>query len=229
MAVELQNILDNINTISTNINTNVFIKNARDAVKEGINAYAVEEDEKAKIYASFEQQLSATVISQIMLMAKEMPMMIAQEEAIRKDIDLKAQQKTLVEKQITTEQKKALDLEKATELRQQQINTEKRRQDDIAATINIKNQDAVYKYQQAKFEESRRYLGIKANVDNMQIRKAMARVEEMNAFMTNDSYDVTSEQFNASKTTIDAISTTQLTYTSEVITAPTTITVTPLT
>jgi hypothetical protein len=245
MALELQNILDNIDTISKSIDTNVFIKNARDAVKVGIEAYAVEEDEKAKIYAAFEQQLSATVITQIINIAKEIPVIQAQEELYRKqivteekkaldlvstttvrdeqseqDLLLKSSQKTLIDKQATTEEKKALDIEQATELRKEQIKIEQKKQKDIDALLEIRYQDAMLKYQQAKFEESRRYLGIKANVDNMQIRKAMARVKEMSAFMINDSYDVTPDQFSASKTTIDNISTTKLTYTTEVSLKP---------
>ncbi len=207
MAIQLTDILTNIDSVTDKINSNTFIENARKAFKDDIALYEINDDEKAKLIATYEAQLSVGVIAQIIQLAKEMPMMIAQEELLRK--------------QIETETNKAEDIAKATELRTEQIKTEKRRQEDILATINIKNQDAIYKFQQAKFEESRRLLGIKANLDNMQIRKAMARVDEMNAFMTNDSYDVTAEQFNASKTTIDEISTAPLTYTSEVTVVPT--------
>jgi hypothetical protein len=268
MALELQNILDNIDTISKSIDTNVFIKNARDAVKVGIEAYAVEEDEKAKIYAAFEQQLSATVITQIINVAKEIPVIQAQEELYRKqivteekkaldlvstttvrdeqseqDLLLKGSQKTLIDKQATTEEKKALELESRTKnidedtlIKTEQVKTEKGktmhiaeqivsekyRHRDLRSSTAVKIASMEITKQQAKFEESRRYIAIESNYQNAHMKKADFKVQQLQAIATDDDIAISTEQMTDSKNTIDNIPTTKITYNSEVsVTTPT--------
>lgn len=204
MAIELKNILVNITTITENIDTNKFITNARKAFKDDIALYEINDDEKAKLIATFEAQLSVGVISQIIQLAKEFP---------------------LLKQQVETEKNKAADIAKATELRDKQIDNEDKRGKDIEATINVKNQDAKFRWQQAKFEEAKRHLEIKANSDNTYIRKAMIRAEEMGHFMMNDSYDVSEDQIAASKEVIDQIPVASVIYVSDLTDKPMAITI----
>ncbi len=202
MAVTLDDLINNIATLSQNINDNVFIQNARESVKIGLEAYAVEEDEKAKIYAGFEQQLAAGVMEQIMTIAKELPTITAQEAVV-------VEQKNLLVEQIETEKEKL-------DLIEEQIKTEKYRHRDLRASVMIKNQNGITSKQQGKFEEARRYIAIKANEQNMHLKKTDYKVQQLDAIATDNDYILTSEQIADTKETIDNLPTEAISYTTEI-------------
>jgi hypothetical protein len=197
--MDLNTILENFASISTKVNENVFIVEARKSVNENLKKFSIDEEKQAELYATYETNLSIAIVTKLLDLSKELPILQAQESDIKEATSLKTEQKNLVKKQ---------------------QNTEIRRQEDLAATILLKGQDTQYKYQQTLFEESRRYLGIKANSDNMAIRKAMAKVEEMAAFMSNESYNVGTSQIEDSKNAINDISISSLIYPTSVPQVP---------
>lgn len=288
MAVELQTILTNIDLISAKINDNVFIKNARTSVKEGLESFAVEEDEKAKIYASFEQQLSATVINNIINVAKELPTIQAQEELIREQIKvqnkeylIKDQQeiaekiknggiyyeytyyaedapevisgdvevgdvktktlmdgttKSLYEAQKDEHEARTRNIDEDTQIKTEQIKTEKGktlhiieqitsekyRHRDLRAGTAVKLGSLEVTKQQAKFEESRRYIAIAANHQNAYMKQSDFKVQQLQAIATDDDIVISDDHIEDTKTQIESIPTDKITYESEVsLTKPT--------
>ena len=108
----MQNILDSIDEISTKLDNNIFIKNAREAFKENISEYEIADDEKAKLTAQYEAQVSIATISEIIKLAKETPLDEAQISLINKDIEIKTQQKlSMIEEDRIKTAQSAKDIE----------------------------------------------------------------------------------------------------------------------
>ncbi|MDD2267472.1 hypothetical protein [Sulfuricurvum sp.] len=61
----IQEILDDINTISDGINTNALVEGARGSVTNGLKAFMITPKEKASIQANFEMQFTGGIISKI--------------------------------------------------------------------------------------------------------------------------------------------------------------------
>ena len=85
----MQSVLDSIDEISTKLDQNIFIKNARTAFKENISQFEIADDEKAKLTENYEAQVSIATISEIIKLAKETPLNEAQIANLKKDTDIK--------------------------------------------------------------------------------------------------------------------------------------------
>lgn len=235
MALELSTIINDITTLSTSINSNVFIESARAAFRDGINEYEISDEEKAKLIAQYEANVSVGVITQIINLAKEFP-------EIQARVALQEEQKKLVTEQVTSQEaqtKKILHeieevkartlknygiqiaqaLDKtmsSTDLKNgmmdKQIISEMWRHRDIKAGVTIKNKSTYTTIENAKFEEARRHIALKANQDNMYLKKADYKVAQLNAMAIDDDYIITALQIEDVKTTIDNISVAAMTY-----------------
>ena len=100
-----------------------------------------------------------------------------------------------------------------------QIITEMWRHRDLQAGVNIKNKSAYATLESAKFEEARRHIAIKANQDNMYLKKADYKVNQLNAMAMDDDYIITAEQIGDVKETIDAVPTGAIDYSSTIVTS----------
>lgn len=227
MAVEIKSILENIATISTTIDENVFIKSAREAFKTGINAYEISDEEKAKLIAQYEANVSVGVITQIINLAKEFPEIqtrvalqseqkTTQEEFTRKTKyeiqEVKARTSKNYGYEIEEENNKIKSTDKKNGMIDKQIISEMWRHRDLKAGVIIKNKSVYSTLAGAKFEEARRVIALKANQDNLYLKKAEHKVAQLNAMAMDDDYVITAEQIADVKETIDEISAAELTY-----------------
>ena len=198
----MQRVLDSIDEISTKLDQNIFIKNARTAFKENISQFEIADDEKAKLTANYEAQVSIATISEIIKLAKETPLNEAQISNLLKDTQIKQEQ---------------LCGEKAkTKLIIQQIVTEQYRHRDLRASIKVKIASNEVTKQQAKFEEARRYIALQSNNQNTFMKKADYKVQQLQALAQDDKVVISAEQISDTKTTIEAIPTQIISYNTEV-------------
>lgn len=250
MAVELETIISNITTLSGSINSNVFIESARTAFREGISQYEISDEEKAKLIAQYEANVSVGVITQIINLAKELP-------ELRARVALLEEQKELTQEQTDTQeaQTKKIGYEsmeiKARTLKNygfsvveengifvvtdkkdgmidKQIISEMWRHRDMKAGVLIKNKSVYTTIENAKFEEARRYIAMKANADNLYLKKAEHKVAQLNAMAMDDDYIITEAQINDVKSTVDNIPLASPFYTSIVNTTFTEVTTTDI-
>lgn len=198
----MQSVLDSIDEISTKLDQNIFIKNARTAFKENISQFEIADDEKAKLTANYEAQVSIATISEIIKLAKETPLNEAQISNLLKDTQIKQEQ---------------LCGEKAkTKLIIQQIVTEQYRHRDLRASIKVKIASNEVTKQQAKFEEARRHIALQSNNQNTFMKKADYKVQQLQALAQDDKVVISAEQISDTKTTIEAIPTDVINYNTEV-------------
>lgn len=205
----MQSVLDSIDEISTKLDQNIFIKNARTAFKENISEYEIADDEKAKLTAQYEAQVSIATISEIIKLAKETPLNEAQISNLQKDTDIKLEQEKIAKEQVCGEKAK-------TKLIIQQIVTEQYRHRDLRASIKVKIASNEVTKQQAKFEEARRHIAIQSNNQNTFMKKADYKVQQLLALAQDDKIKISEEQISDTKTTIEAIPTQTISYNSEV-------------
>ena len=205
----MQNILDSIDQISTKLDNNIFIKNAREAFKENISEYEIADDEKAKLTAQYEAQVSIATISEIIKLAKETPLNEAQILNLKKDTDIKIEQEKIAKEQVCGEKAK-------TKLIIQQIVTEQYRHRDLRASIKVKIASNEVTKQQAKFEEARRHIALQSNNQNTFMKKADYKVQQLQALAQDDKVVISAEQISDTKTTIEAIPTDVINYNTEV-------------
>ena len=205
----MQSVLDSIDEISTKLDQNIFIKNARTAFKENISQFEIADDEKAKLTANYEAQVSIATISEIIKLAKETPLNEAQIKNLQKDTDIKIEQEKIAKEQVCGEKAK-------TKLIIQQIVTEQYRHRDLRASIKVKIASNEVTKQQAKFEEARRHIAIQSNNQNTFMKKADYKVQQLQALAQDDKVVISAEQISDTKTTIEAIPTKIISYTSEV-------------
>ena len=205
----MQSVLDSIDEISTKLDQNIFIKNARTAFKENISEYEIADDEKAKLTAQYEAQVSIATISEIIKLAKETPLNEAQIANLKKDTDIKIEQEKIAKEQVYGEKAK-------TKLIIQQIVTEQYRHRDLRASIKVKIASNEVTKQQAKFEEARRHIAIQSNNQNTFMKKADYKVQQLQALAQDDKVVISAEQISDTKTTIEAIPTQIISYNSEV-------------
>ena len=206
----MQSVLDSIDEISTKLDQNIFIKNARKAFKENISEYEIADDEKAKLTAQYEAQVSIATISEIIKLAKETPLNEAQISNLKKDTDIKIEQEKIAKEQVCGEKAK-------TKLIIQQIVTEQYRHRDLRASIKIKIASNEVTKQQAKFEEARRHIAIQSNNQNTFMKKADYKVQQLQALAQDDKVVISAEQISDTKTTIEAIPTQIISYNTEVL------------
>ena len=205
----MQSVLDSIDEISTKLDQNIFIKNARTAFKENISEYEIADDEKAKLTAQYEAQVSIATISEIIKLAKETPLNEAQIKNLQKDTDIKIEQEKIAKEQVCGEKAK-------TKLIIQQIVTEQYRHRDLRASIKVKIASNEVTKQQAKFEEARRHIAIQSNNQNTFMKKADYKVQQLQALAQDDNVVISAEQISDTKTTIEAIPTQIISYNTEV-------------
>lgn len=205
----MQSVLDSIDEISTKLDQNIFIKNARTAFKENISQFEIADDEKAKLTANYEAQVSIATISEIIKLAKETPLNEAQIKNLQKDTDIKIEQEKIAKEQVCGEKAK-------TKLIIQQIVTEQYRHRDLRASIKVKIASNEVTKQQAKFEEARRYIALQSNNQNTFMKKADYKVQQLQALAQDDKVVISAEQISDTKTTIEAIPTQIISYTTEV-------------
>ena len=221
----MQSVLDSIDEISTKLDQNIFIKNARTAFKENISQFEIADDEKAKLTANYEAQVSIATISEIIKLAKETPLNEAQIKNLQKDTDIKIEQEKIAKEQVCGEKGK-------TKLIIQQIVTEQYRHRDLRASIKVKIASNEVTKQQAKFEEARRHIALQSNNQNTFMKKADYKVQQLQALAQDDKVVISAEQISDTKTTIEAIPTKTIGYNSEVqvtnINIPDTEIVTPV-
>ena len=221
----MQSVLDSIDEISTKLDQNIFIKNARTAFKENISQFEIADDEKAKLTANYEAQVSIATISEIIKLAKETPLNEAQIKNLQKDTDIKIEQEKIAKEQVCGEKAK-------TKLIIQQIVTEQYRHRDLRASIKVKIASNEVTKQQAKFEEARRHIAIQSNNQNTFMKKADYKVQQLLALAQDDKVVISAEQISDTKTTIEAIPTQIISYDTEVqvdsINIPDTEIVTPV-
>ena len=206
----MQSVLDSIDEISTKLDNNIFIKNAREAFKENISEYEIADDEKAKLTAQYEAQVSIATISEIIKLAKETPLNEAQILNLKKDTDIKIEQEKIAKEQVCGEKAK-------TKLIIQQIVTEQYRHRDLRASIKVKIASNEVTKQQAKFEEARRHIALQSNNQNTFMKKADYKVQQLQALAQDDKVVISAEQISDTKTTIEAIPTQIISYNTEVI------------
>ena len=205
----MQSVLDSIDEISTKLDQNIFIKNARTAFKENISQFEIADDEKAKLTANYEAQVSIATISEIIKLAKETPLNEAQIKNLQKDTDIKIEQEKIAKEQVCGEKAK-------TKLIIQQIVTEQYRHRDLRASIKVKIASNEVTKQQAKFEEARRYIALQSNNQNTFMKKADYKVQQLQALAQDDTVVISAEQISDTKTTIEAIPTQIISYNTEV-------------
>ena len=205
----MQSVLDSIDEISTKLDQNIFIKNARTAFKENISQFEIADDEKAKLTANYEAQVSIATISEIIKLAKETPLNEAQIANLKKDTDIKIEQEKIAKEQVCGEKAK-------TKLIIQQIVTEQYRHRDLRASIKIKIASNEVTKQQAKFEEARRHIALQSNNQNTFMKKADYKVQQLQALAQDDKVVISAEQISDTKTTIEAIPTQIISYNTEV-------------
>ena len=205
----MQRALDSIDEISTKLDQNIFIKNARTAFKENISQFEIADDEKAKLTANYEAQVSIATISEIIKLAKETPLNEAQIKNLQKDTDIKIEQEKIAKEQVCGEKAK-------TKLIIQQIVTEQYRHRDLRASIKVKIASNEVTKQQAKFEEARRHIAIQSNNQNTFMKKADYKVQQLQALAQDDKVVISAEQISDTKTTIEAIPTQIISYNTEV-------------
>ena len=206
----MQSVLDSIDEISTKLDQNIFIKNARTAFKENISEYEIADDEKAKLTAQYEAQVSIATISEIIKLAKETPLNEAQIKNLQKDTDIKIEQEKIAKEQVCGEKAK-------TKLIIQQIVTEQYRHRDLRASIKVKIASNEVTKQQAKFEEARRHIALQSNNQNTFMKKADYKVQQLQALAQDDKVVISAEQISDTKTTIEAIPTQIISYNTEVL------------
>lgn len=206
----MQRVLDSIDEISTKLDQNIFIKNARTAFKENISQFEIADDEKAKLTANYEAQVSIATISEIIKLAKETPLNEAQIKNLQKDTDIKIEQEKIAKEQVCGEKAK-------TKLIIQQIVTEQYRHRDLRASIKVKIASNEVTKQQAKFEEARRHIAIQSNNQNTFMKKADYKVQQLQALAQDDKVVISAEQISDTKTTIEAIPTQIISYNTEVL------------
>ena len=206
----MQSVLDSIDEISTKLDQNIFIKNARTAFKENISQFEIADDEKAKLTANYEAQVSIATISEIIKLAKETPLNEAQIKNLQKDTDIKIEQEKIAKEQVCGEKAK-------TKLIIQQIVTEQYRHRDLRASIKVKIASNEVTKQQAKFEEARRYIALQSNNQNAFMKKADYKVQQLQALAQDDKVVISEEQISDTKTTIEAIPTQIISYNTEVL------------
>lgn len=211
--------LRNIDTISSGLDNNGLIANTRDAVQNGLKTFQITPAEKAKLYANFEIQFSLGVVTKLIDIVAQSGLVEQQIELEKKKIELLTQQilsetqnteKVTAEVALLGSNKALVDAQKLTQDKQRL---------DVMAGINIKNQQVIATQQTAKFEEARRHVLLNSTKFNNQIQKAKEENALINSLAVDDSFTITDTHLLRSKNAMDAITTTDISYTSEITTA----------
>lgn len=189
---DLKLIVEHIEKISSSFAKDPSIVSAREAFTNGLKDYEVTDDIKALRYAEFEMSMATLTFSKSVELASSFTTIKAQKEEIAQ----------------------------RTKLLKAQENTEKYRQQDLKASINVKNQTAIATFHNAKFEEVRKEIAIKSNQDNMYLKKTEHKVAELDAYAKDDDITISANQMSDVKNMISNIPVTKLSYTSSITVQP---------
>ncbi|WP_418179769.1 hypothetical protein ACNSOO_04705 [Aliarcobacter lanthieri] len=205
----LDSTLENIEKISSSLDKNIFIANARKSFSEKISEYELADDEKAKLIAQYEANVSIGIVGEIIKLAKETPLDEAQLKNLNADISIKNEQEKIAKEQVCSEKAK-------TKLILEQILTEKYRHNDIRTSISAKLASLEVTKQQALFEESRRYIALQSNNQNTFMKKADYWNAFLDAMSKDDKVVIKESQLESVKSAIEAIPTDKIEYRTEV-------------
>jgi len=84
---EITQITKNINNLSESLNKNVFITQARNSFKDGIDTFDMSDEEKAKILAQYEANLSIGVLNNIITKSFDLVELDSRIELLNKQIE----------------------------------------------------------------------------------------------------------------------------------------------
>lgn len=209
-------VLDNIDVISEKLNDNIFIKEARKAFKDNIKDFELADDEKSKLIAQYEAQVSIGIVAEILKLAKDLPTdeknianIEAQTNLLKQQGKVEKEKEKLFKEQVCSEKAK-------TKLIIEQIVSEMYRHKDLRASIGIKVTTNEVSKQQAKFEEARRHIALVSNNQNTFMKKADYYVQQLQAIVQDERLIVSEKQIEETKRAIDRIPTETINYTSEV-------------
>lgn len=208
-------VLKNIDDITAGIDANALIEKTRTAVLTGIKSFQTTPAKKAELYANFEMQFSVQVVTKLIDSVLQAGLIEQQIELEKKKIELLTQQilsevkntqKAEAEIALLSSNKALVDAQKATQEKQRL---------DVMAGINIKNEQALSTRQSAKFEEARRHVLIASTQQNSQIQKSKEENAMFNSMAIDESFVITETHLTRIKTALDAITTTSVSYSTE--------------
>lgn len=181
----------------------------------GIKSFQATPAEKAKLYANFEIQFSVQVVTKLIDSIISAGLIEQQIEVEKLKVQLLTQQKlTEVQNTAKTTAEEAL-LTSNKELVEAQILTQAKQRLDVMAGINIKNEQALSTRQAAKFEEARRHVLLASTQQNSQIQKSKEENSMFNSMAIDESFVISETHLTRIKAALDAITTTSVSYTTE--------------
>jgi len=95
-TVEITQLIEDVNALTLAFDSNKFVVNARAAVQEGLEEFAVDDETKGQLYVQFEQQITASIVREVLEAGKNIQLIAAEKS-------LKLEQVKLVTAQIATE------------------------------------------------------------------------------------------------------------------------------
>jgi hypothetical protein len=229
--IEMKSIIEHIEELSGVINENVFISSAREAFKEGISEYEISDEERAKLIAQYEANVSVGVITQIINLAKEFPELQARvallgEQTISQTEQTKRISYETQEVKARTSKNYGFNITEtdgvlsATDAKNgmidKQIISEMWRHRDMKAGVIFKNKSIYATLENAKFEEARVHISLKANQDNLYLKKAEHKVAQLNAMAVDEDYIIAAEQIGEVQAMIEEIPTDPIEYDSNI-------------
>jgi len=210
MAKELlKDVLENIDIISSSLDKNIFIANSRASFDEKISEFELADDDKSKLIASYEAQLSTYIIGEIIKLAKELPLLKAQIDDLNASKDVKKEQSKVTKEQVCEQKAK-------NKLAIEQVLTEQYRHRDLRASTAVKISANEVTKQQALFEEARRQIALVSNNQNTFMKKADYHVQQLQAMASDDKVVLSAEHIKSVKDAIEKIPTQSLKYESDV-------------
>lgn len=180
----LNELMNKIDTLSDNAKNNPLFQDAKDSFLTGIKDFSATEMEKMLAFADF---MSKTFLGQYDVIIRS---------AMALDGELAKVNKTKRETVLVHE---------TTVLTMEQINSERLRQQDTKANIKLKNQQVIVTWESALTEEARRLVLLKANNDNIRIKKSEHLVSYMKVISDDTNVELTESIHSAVKTNIEDI------------------------
>lgn len=209
-------VLANIEAISAALDNNALITKTRQAVLTGIKGFQITPAEKSKLYANFEMQFSVQVVSKLIDV-------VVNSGLVEKQIATEAAKVALLTQQLATETQNTLKvtnevalLASNKQLVDKQITTEDKRRLDVMAGILVKNAQTHATMQSAKFEEARRYILIHSTESNDQIQKADREVALIQAIATDETLTISTTHLQRAVDGLDGILAAPVAYFTEI-------------
>lgn len=185
----LNALMDKIDTLSDNAKNNPLFQDAKESFLEGLKDFSLTAQEQSLAFSDF---MSKTFLGQYDVIIRS---------AMALDGELAKVLKTKKETVLVNE---------TTVLTMEQINSERLRQIDTKANIKLKNQQVIVTWESALTEEARRLVLLKANNDNIRIKKSEHMVSYMKVISDDTDISLTGDIHSAVKTNIEDIVTNNL-------------------